>query len=519
MRGRPALDFVAADQRERVAAVMNAGAELTYETAVLHADGTRMPVEFIVRTMVYQGERLRMTIVRDLRDRMAARSRIDYLAHHDALTGLPNRTAFIERAEALLPAALAERRTLALLFIDLDHFKRVNDSLGHLAGDALLQTVARRITGCLRGGDLVSRFGGDEFLVLLQGDTPPQAVQDVADKLLAAIGAPVLLEGASISVTPSVGVALFPRDGATPDELIKHADTAMYRAKARGRATSCFFQPAMAVSASAELALESRLAQAVRGQEFVLHFQPQQRLSDGALVGFEALIRWAHPAQGLVGPEAFLPVAESSRLMLPIGRWVLREALRQALRWRTQGLGELPVAVNLSPLQFHAADFVDSVAAALAETGAPGSLLEIELTERMLMDDVDAVRLTLQRLEVLGVGVAVDDFGTGYTSLAHLKQLPIDCLKIDRSFVRDLPHDAGSAAIARAIIEMARSMGMRTVAEGVETEAQRAWMVAHGCQALQGYLLARPMPGAALPGWLASFNPSSPSPAASRSAG
>ena len=519
VRGRPALDFVAADQRERVAAVMNAVAELTYETAVLHADGTRMPVEFIVRTMVYQGERLRMTIVRDLRDRMAARSRIDYLAHHDALTGLPNRTAFIERAEALLPAALAERRTLALLFIDLDHFKRVNDSLGHLAGDALLQTVARRITGCLRGGDLVSRFGGDEFLVLLQGDTPPQAVQDVADKLLAAIGAPVLLEGASISVTPSVGVALFPRDGATPDELIKHADTAMYRAKARGRATSCFFQPAMAVSASAELALESRLAQAVRGQEFVLHFQPQQRLSDGALVGFEALIRWAHPAQGLVGPEAFLPVAESSRLMLPIGRWVLREALRQALRWRTQGLGELPVAVNLSPLQFHAADFVDSVAAALAETGAPGSLLEIELTERMLMDDVDAVRLTLQRLEVLGVGVAVDDFGTGYTSLAHLKQLPIDCLKIDRSFVRDLPHDAGSAAIARAIIEMARSMGMRTVAEGVETEAQRAWMVAHGCQALQGYLLARPMPGAALPGWLASFSPSSPSPAASRSAG
>lgn len=519
VRGRPALDFVAADQRERVGGVMAAGAELTYETAVLHADGTRLPVEFIVRTMVYQGERLRMTIVRDLRDRVEARSRIDYLAHHDALTGLPNRTAFIERVEALLAPALAERRTLALLFIDLDHFKRVNDSLGHLAGDALLQTVARRITGSLRAGDLVSRFGGDEFLVLLQGDTPPQAVEDVAAKLLAAIGEPVQLEGASISVTPSVGVALFPRDGATPDELIKHADTAMYRAKARGRATCCFFQPAMAASAYAELAMESRLAQAARDQEFVLHFQPQRRLTDGSLAGCEALIRWAHPERGLVGPDDFIPVAEASRLMLPIGHWVLRQALRQARRWRALGLAELPVAVNLSSVQFHAGDFVDTVARVLAEEGADGTLLELELTERMLMDDLDTVRHTLRQLKALGVRIAVDDFGTGYTSLGHLKDLPIDRLKIDRSFVKDLPGDTGSAAIARAIIQMARSMDMRTVAEGVETEAQRDWMQDNGCEEMQGDLLARPMTADDLAAWLAGFRPSSPSRAGSSSAG
>jgi diguanylate cyclase (GGDEF)-like protein/PAS domain S-box-containing protein len=519
VRGRPALDFVAPDQRERVAAVMAAGAELTYETAVLHADGRRLPVEFIVRTMVYQGERLRMTIVRDLRDRIEARSRIDFLAHHDPLTGLPNRTAFIERVEALLPPARAQRRTLALLFIDLDHFKRVNDSLGHLAGDALLQTVAQRITGSLHAGDLVSRFGGDEFLVLLQGDTPPQAVEDVAAKLLATIGAPLQLEGASISVTPSIGVALFPRDGATPDELIKHADTAMYEAKARGRATCCFFQPAMAASAYAELVMESRLAQAIREQEFVLHFQPQRRLADGGLAGCEALIRWAHPERGLIGPDDFIPVAESSRLMLPIGQWVLREALREALRWRALGLADLPVAVNLSSVQFHAADFVDTVARALAEGGADGSLLELELTERMLMDDVENVRHTLRRLKALGVQIAVDDFGTGYTSLGHLKDLPIDRLKIDRSFVQDLPANRGSAAIARAIIQMARSLGMRTVAEGVENQAQCDWMRDNGCEELQGDWLARPMAGAQLIAWLTDFSPSSPSPAASSSAG
>jgi diguanylate cyclase (GGDEF)-like protein/PAS domain S-box-containing protein len=500
--GQPALDFVAPDQRERVGAVMRAGAEITYETALLQRDGTRLPVELIVRTMQYQGERLRMTIVRDLRDRIEARSRIDYLAHHDALTGLPNRAAFIEQAEALMPRALHAGATLALLFIDLDHFKRVNDSLGHPAGDTLLQTVARRITGALRAGDLVSRFGGDEFVVLLAGSPPHAAVHEVADKLLSAVGAAVEVQGASISVTPSIGVALFPRDGQTPEDLIKHADTAMYHAKARGRANCRFFEPAMAEAAYAEMAIESRLAQAVREHEFVLHYQPQFSIADGALTGCEALIRWAHPDGGLIAPDDFIALAEARRLMLPIGQWVLREALHQVVAWRDAGLPAPRVAVNLSTTQFQAPGFIDSVQRVLIELGVEGALLELELTERMLMDDLSAVRDALQRLRALGVRIAVDDFGTGYTSLGHLKDLPIDRLKIDRSFVKDLPADAGSAAISRAIIQMARGLGMRTVAEGVETPQQRAWMQAQGCDEVQGLLDGAPLPAAEFEAWL-----------------
>ncbi len=499
--GRPALDFVDPPELERVANVMATGAEITYETALTHKDGTRLPVEFIVRTMHYRDERLRMTIVRDMRDRIDARARIDFLAHHDALTALPNRAAFNERAQSLLRQAQAKGSRPAMLFIDLDNFKRVNDSLGHLAGDILLQTVARRITSTLRGGDLVSRFGGDEFVVLLSGDTPPAAVIEVSSKLLASIGEPLEAGGASISVTPSIGVAIYPDHGRTADELIKHADTAMYHAKARGRANCRFFEPAMATAAMAALAMESRLAQAVREQEFVLHYQPQFAVHGGALVGCEALIRWAPPGQTLLLPDDFIPLAESRRLMLPIGRWVLREALHAARRWRGAGLA-LPVAVNLSTLEFQAPGFVEMVQQALVEVGVEGRLLELELTERMLMDDLPLVRETLARLKALGVSIAIDDFGTGYTSLGHLKDLPIDRLKIDRSFVQDLPADRGSAAIAHAIIQMARSLGLRTVAEGVETEAQRSWVLAHGCDEMQGSFSAPPMSGGDLDAWL-----------------
>ncbi len=399
--------------------------------------------------------------------------------------------------------AKAKGRSPAMLFIDLDNFKRVNDSLGHLAGDTLLQTVARRITGTLRSGDLVARFGGDEFVVLLSGDTPPSAVIEVSNKLLASIGEPLEAGGASISVTPSIGVAIYPNDGRTSDELIKHADTAMYHAKSKGRANCRFFEPAMAEAAMAELAMESRLAHALREHEFVLHYQPQFALRDGALVGCEALIRWAPPGRPLVQPDAFIPLAESRRLMLPIGRWVLREALREARRWRDAGI-TLPVAVNLSTLEFRASGFVEMVRQALAEAGVEGRLLELELTERMLMDDLPAVRETLARLKVLGVSIAVDDFGTGYTSLGHLKDLPIDRLKIDRSFVKDLPADHGSAAIVRAIIQMAKSLGLRTVAEGVETEAQHAWVRAQGCDEMQGEFAASPMAGGDFEAWLQS---------------
>ncbi len=503
IRGRSTLDFVAPEHHARVRAVMQAGQEIAYDSELLHRNGRRIPVEFIVRTLVHQGEKLRMTIVRDIRDRIEAQVRIHHLAHHDALTGLPNRLAFIERVQSLIAQADVKHESLALLFIDLDHFKRVNDSLGHSAGDMLLETVARRITGALRSGDLVARFGGDEFVLLLAGNPTPEAVREVADKLLEAIAAPLNVPGASISVTPSIGVALCPRDGRTPSELIKHADTAMYQAKSLGRANCRFFEPAMAAQAMAELAMESQLAQAVRDGEFVLHFQPQLALSDGRLRGVEALVRWNHPDRGLLGPDVFIPLAEARRLILPIGGWVLREALRWAVRWRAAGLltGER-MAVNLSTRQFQAPGFLASVQAALAEAGADGSMLELELTERMLMDDVAAVRTTLLQLKALGVAIAVDDFGTGYTSLAHLKDLPIDCLKIDRSFVRDLPGDRGAAAIARAIIEMARNLDFRVVAEGVEGAAQRDWVRAQGCDAQQGFFDASPMDAAAFEAWL-----------------
>ena len=502
MLGRSTLDFIAPDQRARVTEVITAGQEIGYDSAVLHADGSTLPVEFIVRTMHYQGETLRMTIVRDIRDRVEAQARIHHLAHHDALTGLPNRGAFIERANVLLAQAQASGQRPAMLFVDLDHFKRVNDSLGHPAGDKLLQTVAERIIGTVREADLVARFGGDEFVLLMAGAASEAAVAEVAAKLVAAIGAPLRVEGASISVTPSIGVAQFPEHGQSAAELIKHADTAMYRAKARGRAGFEFFRPAMAEQARAELAMESRLTQAVQGHEFVLHYQPQLRLGTGELVGIEALVRWQHPELGLLLPDQFIPLAEARRVILPMGEWVLATALRQAVHWHQTGQARVPVAVNLSALQFQAQDFVATIEQALSRAGASGDMLELELTERMLMDDLAAVQTVLLHLRGLGVRLAVDDFGTGYTSLKHLKDLSIDRLKIDRCFVQGLPGDAGSAAIAAAIVQMGHGLGLEVLAEGVETAAQRAYLLALGCDAQQGLLEGEAMTAERLQLWL-----------------
>ncbi len=502
MLGRRTLEFVAPERIAQVTAVMTARLETAYESVVIDKAGQRIPVEFIVRTMLHAGETMRMTIVRDLRDRHAAQARIHHLAHHDALTGLPNRMAFMEQLDHLMGAARAADGALALLFVDLDHFKRVNDSLGHLAGDTLLQTVARRITDALRTADLVARFGGDEFLVLLSGNPTRQTVADVARKLLAAIEAPLHAEGRPISVTPSIGIAMFPGDGATPAELIKHADTAMYLAKARGRATLQFFDASLARSAYAALVMEGQLTQALERGEFVLHFQPQVRADNGALVGAEALVRWQHPERGLLLPDEFIPVAEQQRLMLPLGLWVLREAARFAKGWHDAGIGELPVAVNLSTLQFQAVDFVAGVAEVLRETGLPGHLLELELTERMLMEDWQLVRHKLHQLKALGIRLSVDDFGTGHSSLGHLKELPIDKMKIDRSFVSDLPGRRDSAAITRAIIQMGRSLGITVIAEGVETDAQREFLAFECCDELQGEAISPPLSAVAFGTWV-----------------
>ena len=506
--GRKTLEFIAPDHVARVAAVIASGQETAYESVLIDRNGQRIPVEFIVRTMLRNGERMRMTIVRDIRDRHAAQERIHHLAHHDALTGLPNRMSFMEQLQHQMVAAEAEGSRLALLFIDLDHFKRVNDSLGHLVGDTLLRTVSARIVAALRSTDVVARFGGDEFMVLVHGAASVAQqrhdVEDVAKKLLAAIEVPVTAEGRPISVTPSIGVAFFPGDSHTPDDLVRHADSAMYLAKSRGRANYQFFDRDMADTAYAALVLEGQLTHALDRGEFELYFQPQVRARDSVLVGCEALLRWNHPERGLLMPDEFIPVAERQRLMLPIGQWALKEAARCVARWHAEGLGVAPVAVNLSTVQFQSVGFVEAVAQVLADDGdarQAASLLELELTERMLMDDIGEVKHRLQRLKAMGLGIAVDDFGTGYSSLAHLKELPIDKIKIDRSFVHDLPGNRDSSAITRAIIQMGVSLGLTVIAEGVETEAQREFLATHGCNQLQGLLIGPALPAAAFEAW------------------
>ncbi|MBX3621492.1 MAG: EAL domain-containing protein [Rhizobacter sp.] len=491
--GRHVFDFLPPDQVNKVAAVMDALEETAYESVILHRDGRRVPVEFIVRTIERHGERLRMSIVRDIRDRHAAQEHIRRLAHNDALTGLPNRLSLMEHLGHMIAGARRDDSQVALLFIDLDHFKRVNDSLGHLVGDTLLQTIARRITESLRGTDVVARFGGDEFIVLLPRTLQRMDVEEVAQKLLARIEAPVNADGRLISVTPSIGISMFPHDGETADDLIKHADTAMYLAKSRGRANFQFFNASMASSAYDALVLESQMAQALARGEFVLQFQPQVRARDGVLVGAEALIRWNHPERGLLLPDAFIPLAEQQRLMLPIGQWVLREAARCARHWHDAGLHGVPVAVNLSTVQFQTSGFTALIEQLMAEEGVGGELLELELTERMLMDDLPEVKRKLSELKALGLRISVDDFGTGYSSLAHLKELPIDKMKIDRSFVLGLPGESDSAAIARAIIQMARGLGLAVIAEGVETEAQRSFLARLDCDELQGTLVGAPL--------------------------
>ena len=501
--GRQVFDFLPPDQLSKVASTMEAGEETAYESVILHKDGSRLPVEFIVRTIERHGERMRMSIVRDIRDRHAAQAHIRHMAHHDALTGMPNRVSLMEHLGHMIAAARRDDSQVALLFIDLDHFKRVNDSLGHLVGDTLLQTIARRITASLRTTDVVARFGGDEFIVLLPRTLQRMDVEEVAQKLLAAIEVPVNADGRLISVTPSIGMAMFPHDGDTADDLIKNADTAMYLAKSRGRANFQFFTPEMASSAYAALVLESQMAQALARGEFVLYFQPQVRASDGVLVGAEALIRWNHPERGLLLPDAFITLAEQQRLMLPIGQWVLREAARCARQWHADGLRGVPVAVNLSSVQFQTSGFTALIEQLLSEEGVTGDLLELELTERMLMDDLPEVKRKLHELKELGIRISVDDFGTGYSSLAHLKELPIDKMKIDRSFVLGLPSESDSAAIARAIVQMARGLGLVVIAEGVETEAQRGFLKRLDCDELQGLLISPPLTMAEFQAWVA----------------
>ena len=500
--GRALEASIAPQERAGLARLLAAPLPARDDSVVLQRDGTRLPVE-LTACHPASASAARLLIVRDRTERLAAEARIHFLSHHDPLTGLPNRGTFLDQAEREFVRAHERQLRMAMLFVDIDHFKRVNDSLGYAAGDAMLKTVAERITGTLRMSDRVGRFAGDEFVVLLAGDPDRAAIEEVARKLLLALEEPVQLAGGStICVTPSIGVALYPEHGTQPAELLKRADTAMTHAKARGRARVLMFEPAMAAAAYDALLLESDLGEALREGQFELAYQPQVRAGDEALVGLEALVRWRHPQRGWVSPDDFIELAEKRRLMLGIGQWVLAEAIRQAHEWRAAGLFDARVGVNLSSMQFQGAGFVAWIERTLAEVGADPACLELELTERMIMDDLPDGQASLQALRRLGVHVALDDFGTGTTSLAQLKTLQVDRLKIDRSFVRDLPHDAASAAVAQAIIALAVGLKLELVAEGVETAGQWAWLAAHGCPQVQGHLVAQPMGAQQCERWL-----------------
>jgi diguanylate cyclase (GGDEF)-like protein len=423
-----------------------------------------------------------------------AEEKIKDLAYHDTLTALPNRLVFTDRLALAVSQAQRQGSRLAVLFLDLDHFKVINDSLGHSLGDLLLQQVAGRLTGCLRAGDTVARLGGDEFTLLLPGVQGPAESERVAGKVLDTLREPFRLEGRELFVTASMGISLYPDDGEDADMLVRNADAAMYRAKEQGRDSHRLYAPPMNEMATERLALEGALRRALANDELVLHYQPLVEIGSGRLHGVEALLRWRHPEKGLLWPSDFLALAESTGLILPIGPWVLRTACAQAQAWHAQDLRDLRVAVNLSARQFQQADLAEHVRRALRDTGLPPHCLELEITETNAMQNTDVTVRTFGELKALGVRISIDDFGIGYSSLGTLKRLPIDTLKIDRSFIRDITTDPDDAAIVTAVIAMAHTLKLRVVAEGVDTEEQLTFLRGYGCDLMQGHLFGPAAP-------------------------
>ena len=428
----------------------------------------------------------RVFAFRDLTEKLESQKRIETLAYTDVLTGLPNRALLNQRGEYALRIARRNEENAAVLFIDLDRFKTINESLGHSSGDSVLVEVARRIKADLRDVDTLSRLGSDEFVALLEG-ADALAAEVAARRLLQTLSAPFELEGVSFSLGASVGVAMFPEDGRNMDDLIKCADTAMYRVKERGRGSFRFYQPQMNVDLLSRMKMDHAMRLAMEQGQFRLSYQPQVSLSDGRLLGAEALARWHDKELGNVPPSVFIPLAEETGFIIAIGNWVLEEAVRQAKVWRLSGRPVI-VSVNVSALQFQQADFVGRVAQALKDADLPAGLLELELTESILVRDANEALARLHALADLGVSLAIDDFGTGYSSLAYLKKFPISKLKIDRTFVMGLPDDESDRAIVSATIGMARGLKLSVVAEGVENEPQRAYLETLQCNALQGYL-------------------------------
>jgi diguanylate cyclase (GGDEF)-like protein/PAS domain S-box-containing protein len=432
-------------------------------------------------------------VFRDVSMARALSLKMVHLAQHDSLTDLPNRILLNDRLTQALALARRHQQKLALLFLDLDHFKNVNDSLGHAIGDRLLQSVAERLLACVRSSDTVSRQGGDEFVILLSEVARPEDAAASAEKILLALSMPHRIDQQDLHLAASIGVVTYPEDGTEAETLLKHADLAMYRAKDSGRNTYRRFEPDMRGCTADRQSLEGGLHRAIERQEFVLHYQPTMSLDSGEIIGIEALIRWNHPQRGLVPPGQFVPIAEESGFIAAIGRWVLHEACRQSRAWRAAGLPPMRIAINISTVELRRKGFVESVGGILEEHGLMPQDLELELTETFLMHDSNSAAAVLQSLSNLGVRIALDDFGTGYSSLSHLKRFPIDTLKIDQSFVRNLAIDADDASIVSAVIGMGKGLQIRVVAEGVETREQLAFLRKRGCPEGQGYYFSRPV--------------------------
>ena len=433
----------------------------------------------------------------------SSEAKLEYLAHHDPLTGLPNRLLLQSRLEHALDRAERHHLSVAVLYVDLDRFKDINDSLGHPVGDQLLDALARRMVQRLREEDTLGRLGGDEFLLIMEDLERPEDAASVAQSLIQLLEDPFKLpSGHEVYIGASIGISLFPGDGRSVTELIQHADVAMYLAKESGRNICCFYTPSLTRAANDRLGLEARMRRALNQGEFVLRYQPQMDMVTGAVVGCEALVRWDDPERGMIAPSRFIPLAEETGLIAPLGEWVLRQACLQARAWIEAGMPPLVMAVNLSARQLRQPDLARRVAAVLGETGLSADRLKLELTESMIMGQGEQAVERLRDLKALGISLSIDDFGTGYSSLAYLKRFPIDELKIDQSFVRDIPGDVDDMRIAAAIIGMARSLRLKVVAEGVETEAQRDFLAEQGCQACQGYLFSQPLAPEAFVAWV-----------------
>ena len=430
----------------------------------------------------------------DISERKAAEERVAYVVLHDFLTNLPNGPLLQDRLAQAISLAERESRKVAVMCLDLDHFKAINDMLGHLVGDKLLQEVARRISSVGRISDTVSRRGGDEFVVILPDLETVDDAAVIADNLLEVISDPCMIDGNEIEITTSIGISIFPEDGCEGDHLIKHADAAMYHAKKNGRNNYQFFTNEMNKLALERISIIQKLRHAEERKEFYLHYQPQMDLRSGRIIGVEALLRWNNPEAGMISPGHFIPIAEETGLIIPIGEWVLREACRQNSEWRTLGLPEITMAVNLSTVQFRQNNFIEMIKAILCEYSLDPSGLELEITEGAVMHNAEASIALLLELKAMGLQLAVDDFGTGYSSLSYLKRFPIDKLKIDQSFVRDITVDSDDAAIVSTIINMARSLKLKVIAEGVETAEQLSFLKHQKCDEMQGYYFSKPMP-------------------------